>query len=103
MAIYVIPDYQKKGIGGLLIKRAFGWLGNNKDIFVNVVSYNQKAIGFYNRFDFKKTGRTGIFDKAAQLPGGKVMPEIEMIKKTCPINETRRRCFIFSDCLSRFR
>ena len=82
VAIYVTPDYQKKGIGGLLIKKAFFWLGDKKDIFVNAVSYNQRAIGFYNRFGFEKTGRAGIFDKAARLPSGKTMPEIEMIKKS---------------------
>ncbi len=81
MAIYVLPDCQSKGIGKLLIKKAFNWLGNKKDIFVNVVSYNQNAIGFYKKIGFKETGRSGVFDQAAKLPSGKTMPEIELVKK----------------------
>jgi len=88
-AIYVLPDYQRRGIGGLLITKAFVWLGKKNDIFINAVSYNQKAIGFYKKHGFIETGKRGVLDGAAKLPGGKTLPETELIKKICFLNEIR--------------
>lgn len=79
-AIYVLPNCQRTGVGKALIERAFDWLGKDKDIFVNVASYNKKAIGFYKKFGFVETGRRGVFDEAAKLPSGKSIPEIEMVR-----------------------
>lgn len=79
-AIYVLPNYQGKGLGKLLINKAFDWLGNNKKIFINVVSYNDKAINFYKSFGFIKTGRSGTLDTAAKLPSGKCFPETELVR-----------------------
>lgn len=80
-AIYVLPEYQRRSIGQALIEKAFDWLGKTKDIFVNVASYNKKAIGFYKKFGFIETGKSGILDEAARLPFGKSIPEIEMVKR----------------------
>jgi len=79
--IYILPNYQGKGVGKLLVEKAFAWLGTNKDILVNVASYNQQAISFYKRFGFVETGKSGVFDEGARLPSGKLIPEIEMVKK----------------------
>lgn len=79
-AIYVLPAYQGSGLGRLLIEKAFGWLGNKKDIFVNVARYNKQAIDFYKKFGFVETGKRGTFDDAAKLPSGKFIPEIELVK-----------------------
>jgi len=79
--IYILPNYQGKGVGKLLIEKAFAWSGTDKDILVNVASYNQQAIGFYKRFGFIETGRCGVFDKGAKLPSGKLIPEIEMVRR----------------------
>jgi GNAT superfamily N-acetyltransferase len=79
-AIYVLPDYQGKGVGSELIVNALGWLGNQKDIYVNVVEYNLKAINFYKKHGFVETGKKGVFDSAAKLPSGKYLPEIELVK-----------------------
>ncbi|MBM3209257.1 GNAT family N-acetyltransferase [Candidatus Shapirobacteria bacterium] len=79
-AIYVLPCYQGRGFGRLLIERAFDWLGNKKNILVNVARYNQKAIDFYKKFGFVETGKSGTFDDAAKLPSGKFIPEIELVK-----------------------
>ncbi len=78
MAIYVLPKYQGTGTGKRLIELAFSWLGNTKDILVNVVEYNNHAIGFYEHMGFVKTDKSGVFDDIARLPTGKVIPEIQM-------------------------
>lgn len=85
MAIYVLPNYHGTGTGKQLIERAFSWLGNEKDILVNVVKYNDHAIGFYEHMGFVKTDNEGVFDDIARLPTGKVIPEIQMkrINLTC--------------------
>lgn len=79
-AIYILPQFQRKGIGKKLMKKALAWLGKEKDIYVNVVSYNQKAISFYQSLGFIKTGKT-VKEKGADLPSGKSLPEIEMVLK----------------------
>ena len=80
-AIYILPNYQGQGGGKRLMEVGLKWLGNDKDIYVNVVSYNDKAIRFYEKFGFVKTGKK-VTDKVAVLPSGKVLPEIEMVRKT---------------------
>jgi len=80
LGIYVLPEYQSKGIGNSLITKAFKWLGDAKTIFVNVVEYNLKAINFYKKQGFIETGKRGVFDRAASLPSGKSLPEIELLK-----------------------
>lgn len=79
MAIYVLPKYHGTGTGKKLINQAFNWLGNEKDILVNVVKYNNHAIGFYEHVGFVKTDIEGVFDDIARLPTGKVIPELQMI------------------------
>lgn len=81
MAIYVLPSYQGIGIGKALINKAFEWLGNEKEILVNVARYNGNAIQFYERMGFIKTDKKGVFDDIARLPTGKVIPEIQMVRK----------------------
>ena len=79
-AIYVLPKAQGKGIGIQLLRKAVDWHRQQapaEPIFLHVVSYNQKAIRFYERFGFKKTGKT-VSDEIAKLPSGKTIPEIEM-------------------------
>ena len=80
-AIYLIPDYQGKGVGKLLIKQALAWLGKEKNIYVNVVQYNTQAINFYKKVGFVETGKNGTFDTVATLPNGKKLPEIELVIK----------------------
>lgn len=79
MAIYVLPKYHGTGTGKKLIELAFTWLGAEKDILVNVVKYNDHAIGFYEHMGFVKTENEGVFDDIARLPTGKVIPEIQML------------------------
>ncbi len=78
-AIYVLPDYQGQGLGTALILKAMEWLGNKKEIFLDVVVYNLKAKHFYCKFGFQEIGETP-HQELSKLPSGKTLPEIRMAK-----------------------
>lgn len=78
-AIYVLPTQQGKGIGWKLMKTALDWIGSIDKIYVNVASYNQKSIEFYEKVGFKKTGKE-IVENVGRFPSGAIIPEIEMMK-----------------------
>ena len=76
-ALYVSPESQGKGLGKQLLDAAINALDRSQDIYLHVVTYNEKAIGFYENNGFIKTGKdvTGSVDP---LPNGVTIPEIEM-------------------------
>lgn len=78
VALYVLPDYQKRGIGYLLAFKAINWLGQDKDITTEVVKYNQNAIRFYEKLGFVITGDV---EPVSKLPKGVIFPEYQMIKR----------------------
>ncbi|MDO8429053.1 MAG: GNAT family N-acetyltransferase [Candidatus Daviesbacteria bacterium] len=78
-AIYVFPEQQGRGIGWKLMKNALDWIGEADEICVNVASYNQKSIEFYEKVGFRKTSKEIVGD-AGRFPSGAVIPEIEMVK-----------------------
>lgn len=78
--MYVLPDYQGQGIGSKLIDKALKWYGDDIDIYLEVISYNQKAIDFYKRFGFEITDT--IVDDTIGLPDYiKVLPVTEMVRR----------------------
>ncbi|MDO8510392.1 MAG: GNAT family N-acetyltransferase [bacterium] len=77
-AIYVLPEYQGKGIGKMLWERALNFFDPRKDIYVKVAVYNQKAIGFYKRFGFQETGKT-FSDERFRMKSGALIPELELV------------------------
>ena len=79
-AIYVLPEYQGKGVGAKLMQTALEWIGEGKDVYIDVASYNQKAISFYEKFGFKKTGRE-FTDEMFRFPSGAIIPETEMVRR----------------------
>jgi len=78
-AIYVLPDYQGQGFGTTLFLTALKWLGDKKEIFLDVVAYNTRAKLFYQKFNFQEIGETPS-KELSKLPSGKTMPEIRMAK-----------------------
>lgn len=76
-ALYVLSNYQGRGIGGKLMNKGLEWLGKNKDISLTVVTYNTKAINFYKKFGFVEDGE--VKEDIALLPSGTRMPEIRMV------------------------
>ncbi len=77
-ALYVLPSYQRKGVGAQLMATAMEWLGSELDITLDVAAYNQKAIHFYESWGFTIVGPNP--DKDSILPNGKRIPSIQMIR-----------------------
>lgn len=59
MAIYVLPQSHGTDAGPRLMESALAWMGTGKDVIVEVASYNGRAIHFYEKYGFSKTGETG--------------------------------------------
>jgi ribosomal protein S18 acetylase RimI-like enzyme len=61
--IYVVPEYQGKGIGADILKQilihAKEW--NKKYLWLGVWEHNPKAISFYQRHGFQKFGEHPYF------------------------------------------
>lgn len=78
--LYVLPEFQGKGVGGRLLTAALDWIGKGKGVSLNVASYNQKAIDFYKRYGFVDMGKAAQTD-LQPFPSGAVIPENTMVKK----------------------
>lgn len=87
-AIYILPEAQGKGLGRKLLEKAIDWHGREDDIFLHVASYNDNAIGFYEKNGFEKTGNS-IEDLDARERGDMEIPEIEMVLKAKQNNEAK--------------
>lgn len=79
-AIYVLPEYQGKGIGKMLWNEACKVFDENKDVVVDVATYNTNAIDFYKKLGFQETGKQWE-DEKFRLISGAMIPEMEMIIK----------------------
>lgn len=77
-ALYVLPEYQGKGIGTACIHNAIQWLGLDKAIVIHVASYNENAIRFYKTIGFIETGKD-LKDDYITLSSGAVIHEIELV------------------------
>jgi len=79
-AIYVLPEYQRLGLGQALWKEAQKVFDPQKDTIVHVAAYNEKAINFYRKLGFVSTEK--IFcDEKYKMRNGAIIPELEMIIK----------------------
>ncbi len=76
--LYVLPAYQGKKIGYRLWQEALAFAGNDKDIILDVATYNAKAISFYSRLGFVDTGKRFTHDESMFKSGVKI-PEMEMV------------------------
>ncbi len=56
-ALYVHPDAQGKGVGKALLEKVLE-LYKEHPVYLDVVTYNQKAKGFYKHMGFTYTGET---------------------------------------------
>ncbi len=76
-AIYVLPEFQGKGIGSKLWNQVLTFIDQTKDTTVEVVTYNSNAIEFYKRLGFEDTGRRWT-DEKFRMKSGATFPEMEM-------------------------
>jgi ribosomal protein S18 acetylase RimI-like enzyme len=77
-AIYILPEYQGKGVGTKLWDAVLSFFDKTKDIYVEVADYNEKAIGFYKKLGFVDTGKR-FSDERFRMKSGAMLPEMEMI------------------------
>ncbi len=56
-ALYVLEEYQHRGIGYALIRQALSLLGDCRAVCLWVLKDNAKAIRFYERIGFRPDGR----------------------------------------------
>jgi ribosomal protein S18 acetylase RimI-like enzyme len=78
-AIYVLPEYQGKGIGRMFWNEVVRLFDPEKKIIVQVATYNEKAIGFYKKLGFVDNGKRFVNEQHTQMPiSGACIPEMEM-------------------------
>ena len=78
-SIYIDPARQGGGIGSSLVAQAIAYLGREKDIVLDVVSYNENAIGFYHKHGFEIEGELPP-EKLLKI-GDVSLPETKMVLK----------------------
>jgi GNAT superfamily N-acetyltransferase len=59
VTLYLLPEWQGKGIGSKLLQQLLNWLGDDSVIF-GVVSYNKKATRFYEKFAFDSANQCSM-------------------------------------------
>ncbi len=78
VTMYVLPEFQHKGIGVALWKELDEFRDKTKDTIVHVANYNEQAIHFYKRIGFVDTGKR-ITDERWRMKNGSLIPEMEMV------------------------
>ena len=66
-SIYVLPEYQGKGIGYKLWLKAFDFIDKEKNTIVQVAIYNENAINFYKKLGFIDTEKK-FSDEKFKMP-----------------------------------
>lgn len=78
--LYVLPEFQGKGIGTRLWEEGKVFFDTTKDTSVHVATYNTNAINFYKKLGFLETGKE-FTNEQFKLPSGTMIPEMEMVIK----------------------
>ena len=78
--LYVLPEFQNKGIGTKLWNKAMEFLDPKKDTFVQVADYTQNAIRFYKKLGFADTGKRTA-QESGSFKSGAVIIDMEMMRK----------------------
>jgi ribosomal protein S18 acetylase RimI-like enzyme len=78
-AFYVLPEYQRRGVGTLLWGEAWKYLNPAKETIAKVVTYNTKAVRFYEKLGFRASGEKGESEFFLAKSGAK-LPTATMVK-----------------------
>ncbi|MBI3633927.1 MAG: GNAT family N-acetyltransferase [Candidatus Vogelbacteria bacterium] len=78
-SIYILSQFQGKGLGTRLMNEAFKYFNNDNPIKLTVAIYNQSAITFYEKLGFVK-GKRFDHNLEGHFVSGHEIPEMEMIK-----------------------
>lgn len=83
-SLYVLPLHQEGGIGTQLLTRC---MDEYSQLWLEVASYNQRAIHFYEKHGFELTGARG----SHSLPSGAHIPTLEMRYRKSPQNRSMQK------------
>lgn len=73
--LFVLPEYQGKGVGGNLMQQALFQLDQTAPVALQVDQFNDNTINFYRRFGFQDSGE----GKAIKITDSKSIPTREMV------------------------
>ncbi len=83
-SLYVLTEYQGKGIGKALMQEGLSFLKdeseNSKNIIVHLATYNENAKKFYEGFGFVDTGERFEEERHRMPISQKMIPEMRMKK-----------------------
>jgi ribosomal protein S18 acetylase RimI-like enzyme len=79
-ALYVLPEYQGKGVGKALWSEILKFFDPTKDVVTSVAIYNKKAIAFYEKLGFVDTGRR-YAEERFRMKSGSLISEMDMVLK----------------------
>lgn len=77
-AMYVLPEWQGRGVGTAFWSEALTFFDASKEIVVHVAIYNENAIGFYKKLGFIDTGKRFTEQRHCMPISGVLIPEMEM-------------------------
>lgn len=77
-AIYLLPDYYRKGIGTLLWNKAKTIFDHTTSSIVQVAICNKRAINFYKKLGFQETDKR-FKDERFRMKSGAIIEEVEMV------------------------
>ena len=78
--IYILPEYQNKGIGSILIEKGMNWIGKENEITLSVATYNERAIRFYKKKGFRIIGEENYDLRNLVTFSKKAIPVYVMVK-----------------------
>ena len=78
--LYVLPEFQNKGIGTKLWEKAMEFIDPKKDTFVQVADYTHNAINFYKKLGFVDTGKRTM-QESGRLKSVAIIIDMEMMRK----------------------
>jgi len=79
-AIYILSKYQKHGIGEKLFNKLIdAFFDKNKDIIVEVATYNTQAINAYKKWGFTDSGKR-FHDERFRFKSGSIIPEMVLTR-----------------------
>lgn len=77
-SLYILPEYQGKGVGTALWNAALQWFDTTKKIVVHVAVFNTQAITFYAKLGFVDSGKR-FAEERFRFKSGSIIPEMEMV------------------------
>ncbi len=78
--LYILPEFQHRGIGTKMWNKAMEFLDPTKDTIVQVADYTEDAIRFYKKLGFVDTGKRTT-DESERFKSGAIIVDMEMVRK----------------------